>query len=696
MPRSRSVLSAFTGGEWSERLEGRSDLEAYPYACRTIENMIVMPSGGVAKRPGTRFVHEAIEDGASERSRLVPFEFSDEQQYILEFSATGSAGTGTIRVYRNDSNGVPVLLFDGVNPTTVTGGTAYGQPQLPRLRFAQLGDTLIIAGGIPTPAPRRIRRIGTDDTLAASWLMDVFPIVDGPYGNINDTAITITPSATTGTGITLTASASLWTDPTDENRWVRLLHGGTWGWARITSVTSPTVAVANVFGSFGATGPTDDWRLGQFHDGGNYPRSVSFHQQRLWFGGHPLYPQSLWSSKTDDYSIFSPSAADGVVPDDSGLNLEVAADQVDAINWLVSDHYGLLILTSGSEYALRTPQDSAITPANLTLRRQSTYGANDIATPRILGSQVMFWERLDRVLRLMQYDLDQDRLMGSDTTAFAEHVAAVHRPIQTAVQRTPFPILWTLLEDGTIAGLSYHRDQRVVAWHRHRIGGPNARVESIAVIRAQRDQLWLCVRRTINSVVHRWIEVMEAPYEHDSTAATGWFVDGGLRYSGVATDTISGLDHFPDGEVVAVNADGSTHPPVTVASGSFTLDQEHEVVTAGYGYRSLLEPLPIVTRDVGDSRHRRMATVGILANIWRSLGGEVATASSGGDRWTPIIYRTPSVPMNEGSPPFTGVKELGTVNISTDQRTATVRFRHDEPLPFTLLSIVQEVNVGEH
>jgi hypothetical protein len=687
MARTRSILSAFTAGEWSDRLVGRADLKTYPYAAQTIENMIVMPQGGVQKRSGTRFVATGIGTTVGAFSRLVPFEFNDEQQYILEF------GNNVIRVFRNDGNGNPVQLTHLGNPTTVTQvstPTVYPTADLRNLKFAQYGDTLIVVNG--NNAPRRIRRIGITDTDPASWEMSFMPVLDGPYLDINTTATTITPSATTGT-VTLTASAALWV-ASDVNRWVRLLHSGTWGWARITVFTSSTVVTAVVFSPFAATTASANWRLGVFHDG-NYPRTVAFHEQRLWYANPPSDPQGLYASVTGDYETFSPSQTSGTVGDDSALSLEVASDQADPIYWLMSDTYGLIILTAGSEFALRTPNSSAITPANFTIRRQSSFGAHPTATPRIVGSQPMFWERLDRRLRLLQYNLDQDRMVGSDATAFAEHIAAQFQPVDTAIQRTPYPILWTALDDGTIAGLTYQLDQRVLAWHRHRLGGDGF-VESIAIIRGKRDQVWMSVRRALDGGVQRWIEVMEAPFDHGVDHEDAWTVDAGLRFNGSPTDTVSGLGHFPDDTTLAVMADGSTHPPVDVAAGSLPLNAEYSKIVAGLPFTAILTPLPFVTTDAGDSRFRKATAVNLLLRLWRSLGGEIGVATTEGLSFWPIIYRTPSMPMNQGPPLFTGIKEKGTSNLDNDLRTVTITIRHTEPQPFTLLSLATEIHLGEH
>lgn len=81
MASPRAALLNFTKGEISPDLESRFDLPTYQAGLRRARNVKIKRTGGVAKRMGTRFVAEAMSNPA----RLLPFQFSDEQAYALEF-----------------------------------------------------------------------------------------------------------------------------------------------------------------------------------------------------------------------------------------------------------------------------------------------------------------------------------------------------------------------------------------------------------------------------------------------------------------------------------------------------------------------------------------------------------------------------------------------------------------------------------
>ena len=109
MARSAPAIQSFTAGELSPRLEGRISIEKYREGLSELTNMVSMPHGGVARRPGTEFLGEV--KSSSVKTRLIPFQFKTSDTYILEF------GNQIMRVYRN---GQQVL---SATTKTITGIT---------------------------------------------------------------------------------------------------------------------------------------------------------------------------------------------------------------------------------------------------------------------------------------------------------------------------------------------------------------------------------------------------------------------------------------------------------------------------------------------------------------------------------------------------------------------------------------------
>jgi len=197
MSRVSPVQTTFNAGEFDPRLYGRSDISKYSNGCRTLQNMISRVEGGAERRPGSYFIEE-VKDSAA-KTRLIPFEFSTEQAYVLEF------GNEYMRVYKDYSR-VP----DGGVPYEIA--TPYQTADLFGIRYIQDADVMYLVHVLYPPM--KLSRTADDD-----WTIEEVDFVDGPYLDENDGTTTLTPSAKTGT-ITLTASAALFDDPLHEgSRW---------------------------------------------------------------------------------------------------------------------------------------------------------------------------------------------------------------------------------------------------------------------------------------------------------------------------------------------------------------------------------------------------------------------------------------------------------------------------------------------
>ena len=142
-----AIQTAFVAGEVSPRLDGRVDIAKYKNACRTIENMIVVPHGGARKRSGTSFV---IEQPSTDDVVMIPFQFNIEQSYELMF------GPGYVWFFKDRG----IVTFDPLAITAISKATQAV------ITFAGhtyiVGDYLVIAGvgGMTEMNNRRVRVLG--------------------------------------------------------------------------------------------------------------------------------------------------------------------------------------------------------------------------------------------------------------------------------------------------------------------------------------------------------------------------------------------------------------------------------------------------------------------------------------------------------------------------------------------------------
>lgn len=666
MSRVSPIQTNFTAGELSPRLEGRVDLSKYFNGCRALENMVIHVHGGASRRSGTRFVAEAKDPARA--VRLVPFEFSTVQPYVLEL------GHEYIRFYRDEGRiettpGIPYEI-----------ATPYQEAELFEIGFAQSADVMYLVH--PNHAPRKLARTGH-----TSWTLTAVEFRDGPYGEANTGATTLAPSATGGT-VTLTASAALFAAD-DVGRQVRLHNGSpaVWGSAVITGFTSPTQVTAQVKTAFGATAASADWHLGAWYRAGTWPAAVAFYEERLFFAGSADKPQTVWGSVSGDFEAFAPTETDGTLADDSAVTFTIASDQVNAIRWL-SPGQVLAVGTSGGEFVMRAASaDAPITPTNIQVRRQTTRGCAWTAPVRS-DAVVLFVQRARRKIHEFVFTFETDSFQAPDMTLLAEHVTR-GGVVQMAYAREPDSTVWAVRADGCLLGLTYQRGQDVTGWHRHVLGGSfeggPARVESLTVIPSpggDHDQLWLLVARTVDGVTRRTVEFMEEAFEEDHDQPEAFFVDCGLTYSGAPVESVSGLDHL-EGETVAILADGAVHPPRVVAGGAVALVQPAILVHVGLPYASRLQTLRLEAGASDGTAQGKVARIHEVAvRFWRTLGGKVGFD----DDVETIAWRSSADAMNAPPRLFTGDKRIKFNRGYT--KSPRITAVQDQPLPMTVLCIL--------
>jgi len=176
-------MTNFNTGQVSPLIEARADYEKYTSSCRTLENMFVTVQGPALKRPGTKYIASAAGS-----VRLIPFEYSTDDAYILEF------GDEYLRFYRNDGQ-----ILAGDDPYEIS--TDYDSDEIWDVRYVQVDNEMYLTNG--SDPPQVLSRSAHDN-----WTIEDVDFETGPFLPENDTTTTITPvgDVNVGDSITLTAS----------------------------------------------------------------------------------------------------------------------------------------------------------------------------------------------------------------------------------------------------------------------------------------------------------------------------------------------------------------------------------------------------------------------------------------------------------------------------------------------------------
>jgi hypothetical protein len=771
------------------------DLAKYYNGVQILENLVIHPHGGASRRSGTRYVSSV--KTSSEKVRLIPFEFSTTQAYILEF------GNGYIRIYKDEgqisvsdtdaaitngtfdsdvsdwddrSTGAASIGHDSTNnrlelrsangetawaeqdvTTTDTGqehvirfsvhrykmdfqigtsskgsevvqkldiepgyhsiaftpsaspfyvqfkagtsnikvqiddvsiidnapveiGSPYSESDLAGLKFAQSADTMYLVH--PDHHPMKLTRSGH-----TSWSLAEVDFVKGPF--LDENAVggeELTPSSTAGE-VTITATSHSPFASTDVGRLVYIRDSGSWpsgGYAKIVEYNSATSVTAVAKENFQISSASTNWRLGAWSETTGWPASVAFYEERLFFGGNSDQPQTLWGSQTGDFENFTGPQD---TADSDSLAFTIATDQVNAIRWL-SPGRVLILGTAGGEFVMQASADAAITPTNVNIKRHTARGCANVMPVRI-GHVVLYLQRAARKVREFVFDFQSDGFVAPDLTLLAEHISE-GGIVEMAYAQEPDSVLWCIRADGVLLGMTYERDQDVMGWHRHILGGAfssgQAVVESIAVIPApneNHDQLWLVVKRTVNGVTKRYIEFMEEAFPSGGDQEDAFFVDSGLAYNGTATTVINGLDHL-EAETVQVLADGAVHPNKTVLSGQITLDKAASIVHVGYGFVSRIQTMPLEVGSAdGTAQGKTKRVHEAIIRFWNTVGAKVGPDMNTLDV---IPFRGGSDAMGAPTTLFTGDKRVKFP--AGYEKVAKVMVFQKQPLPMTVLAIM--------
>lgn len=722
MAKASPIQNSFNAGELSPQLKGRADIEKYRNGCETLVNFIPLVHGPAKKRPGTRYVNE-VKD-SSKATRLLTFEYSAGQAYILEF------GHLYVRFYTYDSvSGNFGIVLSGGSPYEVV--TPYTSDDLFRLDFAQSADVVYITH--PNFAPAKLSRFDTTNWTWAYVTFDWPPFLD-----LNTETTTITTSAVTGSGVTLTASAALFTadnvgsyykftevieskydlwetsksittgdfrvydgnlykatstattgtrppvhlEGTESDGGVdwEYQHSGA-GYIQITGYTSTTVVTGTVKSLLptSSTSGVTTWAESAWSPRRGYPRAVTFYEDRLWFGGSDHRPQTVWASVSGDYENFEYGTLD-----DDGLAYTINTQDVNAVQWLIPGKV-LAVGTTAGEFTISASSlNEAVTPTNVKITPQTTFGNAIGVRPIRVGNVTLFVQRAGRKLREYVYDFQTDSYVAPNMNVLADHISEGGF-VDIAYQQEPSQTIWLARADGMLIGMTYERAENVVGWHQHDVGGSVESVTTIPHWDGDQDVTFAIVNRTINGSTVRYVEYIEKYLTGDAA----FYVDSGLTYSGSAATIITGLDHL-EGEEVTILADGAAHPNKTVSSGQITLNYAASTVVVGLGYTATLKTMPL---EAGAQDGVAQGKTGRIDEIVFRL------ADTGPGLWygpnTSVMdeyhFRVPEDAMDEPIPLFTGDTPI-LAWPGDYENIVQMTVQHRLPLPCTLVALMPQVH----
>ena len=454
---------------------------------------------------------------------------------------------------------------------------------------------------------------------------------------------------------------------------------------RVNSVTSSTAAQGTFEKDAASTRATRNWSEGAWSDYRGWPCAVGFNQDRLCFGGNASEPQNVWMSVTGDYYNFERHL---VLQDDDAVTASLVSRKVSPVRAFVPLS-PLVVLTAGAEWTISAGgTKSAITPSSLEANVQGYRGAS-MVTPVVIGNMVLFVQKQGKIIRDLGYAFESDSYSGNDLTVLATHLFKDRTVAAMDYQQDPDSIVWVALDDGSLLALTYLREQDVVAWSRIETDGE---VESVCCLSsAERDEVWLAVKRRSGDGYKRFIEQMAARSAESPQEC--FFVDCGVtkRYETPQSE-ITGLSHL-EGRDAAVLADGNVIKGLTVENGKITLKHPASVVHVGLPYRAELETLDLtLPRQDGTQQGRSARLISVAVRVEKSRGIKIGAAEGDPVPFEAMEFKERSTePYGAPISLTTGIMTLG---LNAGYSSGRVRVIADEPLPCTVISLLPKVAVA--
>ena len=655
MPRLTLIQTNFSSGEIDPLLRARVDLDQYKNAAERLENVLVQPQGGVRRRGGLKHLLQ-LPGGANPQdgTRMIPFEFNVDDSYMLVFT------NQRMYVFR-DKTLITNINGGGNDYATVTAVTS---SILSTMCWTQSADTLILTHKDINPI--RILRGATNADWAVSNLaFDSIPKYAFTL-SVSNPAGTITPSGTDGS-ITITASSAVFSAGSVD----QYINAEPQGRARIVAYKSTTSVEAVTEIPFFNTNAIANgkWELESGYEdvwsaSKGWPRTCTFHEGRLYFGGSRTRPSTMWGSKVGLYFDFKPDQ----VYDDDAVEATLDTNTLNVIVDMISGR-DLQVFTSGGEFYVPQSGLDPITPTNFFVKAVSRNGSREGMRVQQLQSGTIYVQRQGKSLNEFLYSDQTLSYVSTSISLLSSHL--INTPVELSLRKATSTdesdALFMLNGDGTVTVYSILRQQNVVAPSRFTTDG------LFKDVGVDIEDIYFVVKRTFDGTDYYFVESID----------TSTFTD--CAFVGGAAAGASSLPH--EGESLNVICDGNVLANETVASGAVTFDRASTTsYEVGLPYTVQVKTLPIEPRIASGVRtgyRKRILEVNALLYETQHLKINNVLV--------PIRTLDTSGVLDESTPLFTGTKVInGLLGYSKDGQITVTQ---ELPLRMTLLGLEFKLSV---
>ena len=658
MARFVNIVTNFSTGELDPLLRSRVDQEFYNNALAKATNVLIQPQGGVKRRPGTKHVLELPNTSTASAGngvRLVPFQFSVTDSYMLCFTHQ--------RMY---------IIKNGVVQTNINASgnnylaiSSITSDMVDDMCWTQSADTLIVVHQDLQPV--RITRTSDTAWTASTITFDSIPNYAFTLTLTTPSAGHLTPSAVSG-NVTLTAQNSVFNSG-HVNQYINAVPQGR---ARIVEYVSATVVKAVTEYPFFDTSniAQGNWSLETGYESvwsstKGWPRTVTFHEGRLYFGGSKSRPSTIWGSKIGLFFEFVPTES----LDDDAVEATLDTNDLNVITDMISSR-DFQVFTTGGEFYVPQSGTDPITPLTFTFKAVSRNGIKPGTRVQSVESGSVYIQRQGKSVNEFLFSDQQLTYVTQRISLLAGHL--LKSPQRIALRKSSSTeeadlLLMTNTDDGSMAIFSLMRSQQITSPSEFITDG------EFIDVGVDVNTIFAVTKRTFNSTVRYFVEMFGFDYYTDCC------------FTGGAASSASGLPHI--GKALNVITDGVPQSDETVSSGgSVTFDRASTTAyEVGLPMTVYIKTMPVDIKLQTGSRlgfKKRIVEINAVVNDTQHMLINNQ----------PVPFRTFDNPMLDApEPEFTGIKRInGVLGYSREQ---SIEVSQTLPLKLTLLGLDYRVAV---
>ena len=638
----RQFYTNFTSGELTPLLSSRVDSNAYKNGTKKLRNFRMLSQGGIRRRGGFRYLQTLTNTDYQSEAYI----YDEDEAYILLFSNT------------------KLEVIDITAPTVITQtitSCPWTTAMIGELKVSQSGDTMIVVH--PDMAMQKLTRTAVDTFARTDYAFDTADgYIHQPYYKFADPAVTLDPANTSTSNQTITASAAIFSSAwvgeeiefTDTNNVVHHIE--------VIAYLSDTTITGKFDTAPHNANAVTTWKEQVFSSRHGYARAVTFHDQRLIFGGSKDLPNHIFMSQAGEFFNFDV----GTGLDDESIQVQIAENQISEIKSLASFRH-LVIFTSEQELYVPTSENRPLTPSTIAIKKQTSYGSGEVVPSDFDGALVFLTKSKGAVREFVYSDVSQ-AYNADALTLLSPHL--IGTPSQMVSQREAQDqveaYLYLVNSDGKMPVFMSIRKEQLQGWCEWSTQGNFKNLVNV------NRQVYSIVERTINSATVTTLELLDNEYHTDAAS----------KQTGSATKTWT-VSHLPNTEVVVKSGNYSMGTYTTNGSGQLTLTDAVTSVEIGLNYTPELTTLPpeFQLQD-GISVGQKRRVVRAVLDLNETL--DVKT------KGTSILIRRVTDDFSQEPTSITERKEVYLLGWGKE---GTVTITQDQPLPLTINGLLLEVEV---